>query len=275
MQVIKPGTLQFYQIFPDQTLPRLARAVAAPSPKRAKLFCPPFQSALNTGVLFYPPINFDVYVDDDAMQMRVNADTDDETIVTVHKATATSKVNYLLLQDVSKSRSERCLAEYRRRLAECTFPAWLNPDNFGFYEIMVNGLYEADIDAFFLQVWLGGVIQTAPGEHVWVKHPSNRLNPQPYSCLDGIVATDQWQGWFAVVLRIERTHTWVQIRTDEPICQMIPCAPTDYDLTVIEAQDTPTDIIQHPVEWHMLDPTYGRKPGKYQRQLKAASDKPT
>ena len=273
MKDIKPGTVRFYQIFPQQPLPCLAKEAPAISPKRAKLFCPPFQNARNAGILFYPPIDFEAYVDDDHMTLRVNAGTDNEKNICIHKNPETPEVTYLLLQDVSQDASEHCLAEYRRRLAQTTFPAELNPKTFGFYEVMVNGLYEADVDAFYLQIWLGGVIKTAPGQQVWVKHPTNHLlNKQGYTCLDGIVATDQWHGWFAAVLSIDVKQTWVPIRTDQPICQIVPYMAPDNHLDIITHADTPTEVIEHPIQWHILDASYGRKPGKYQRCLHAKNE---
>ena len=258
-------TLQFYSIYPGQKPPCLAKDTTSDLPKRAKLFCHPFRAALQAGYHFFSPIDFDVHLTDNEMQLRTTSDEGVEKIVTITNDPDNQQPSYLLLQDTSPSKSKQALAEYRERLKDEQLPEGINLDTFGFYEVMVNGLYEGNND-FFIQLWLGGVVETPPGYAAWVKHPGNRLLSNGLTCLDGLIETDRWQGWFAIVLKPEIKNEWLSVSTEQPICQILPYPLQSCELHSTTSSNTPQDKFLEPLKWHIFDPSYGRKPGKYQRE---------
>ena len=265
MKAIDQDTIEFHQIFPEQPLPTLASASTAEIPKRAKHFCLPFNTAMQRGVLLYPPINFQVKLEQDQLQLKLQKEDGSDHCIRIQKNSEEPQITYLLLQDQSTEQSERALSFYREKLVDTDMPDWLDRNDFGFYEIMVNALYEPDVDTFYLQIWLGGALKTAPGQSLWFKQPTNHPPYLGYTHLDAIIKTDQWHGWLATVIRIDTEDEWISIKRDTPLSQAFLCEAKQETLTTIPSSEVSSSTVSLPVEWHILDPSYGRKPGKYQR----------
>ncbi|HED34898.1 MAG TPA: hypothetical protein ENJ08_11935 [Gammaproteobacteria bacterium] len=258
-------TLTFHQLYPEQTLPILAKDYAHNTPRRAELFCHPFKEARDAGCYFFSPVAFDFKLTDKSLSIRSKRDDGTYKAFEVLKSEAPSNNNFILLQDVSEKTSERCQEYYRDRLKDQPLPDFINRETFGFYEIMLNVFAEKSPDDFFIQIWLGGVIETPAGVKVAVKHASNTQMDAGFLCLDGIIDTGQWHGWFAVVLKPQRKNEWVSVNCHQPLCQITGDSKVIDTLNIIPSKEVATDIFIKPVQWHICDKTYGRKPGKYQR----------
>lgn len=126
---------------------------------------------------------------------------------------------------------------------------------------------EEDPFGFFVQVWLGGVVQVDEGTKLLVKHPTNLLQNRDYEVLDGIVESDRWMGLFAVALRPRVYNRWISVDTDTPLCQVLPYQFQDCQVETVAGKDVPRNVYMDTVRWHCYDPEYGAKLGKYQRQL--------
>jgi len=254
------ASLTFHQLYPEQAMPILAKDYAHNTPRRAALFCHPFKAARNAGCYFFSPVAFDFKLTDESLSLRAKRDDGTYKELEVFKTDAPTNNHFILLQDISQKTSERCLKYYRSRLKCHPLPDFINRDTFGFYEIMVNVFAENSPDDFFIQVWLGGVIQTPPGVKVGVKHASNVQMDAGFLCLDAIVDSAQWHGWFAVVLKPQRKNHWVSISCDQPLCQIVGDSHVIDTLNVIASSEVATDIFVEPVQWHICDKSYGRKP---------------
>ena len=166
------ATLHFHQIYPYQALPQLAKDTSYPIPKRAKSFCYPFKAAAKKGVYAFPPINFSVFMSEEYLDIRAEkkgGGTFNKRILKQQGA-----ANFVLLSDVDKKGSDNCLSAYRNKIktSGIDIPESIDLDTFGFYEIMLNVIVEEDPFDFYLQVWLGGVIDYDGTGGISVKHLS-------------------------------------------------------------------------------------------------------
>jgi hypothetical protein len=132
---------------------------------------------------------------------------------------------------------------------------------------MVNVFLEKDSQEVFLQIWLGGVLETELGESIFIKHPSNLLVDSGFICLDGIIDCSKWQGWMAVVIKPMKKECWVKVNREQPLCQIIGMPAQISSLENISAENVEAEVFMKPIQWHLFDETYNRKPGKYQREL--------
>lgn len=85
-----------------------------------------------------------------------------------------------------------------------------------------------------------------------------------------VVDVSNWQGWLAIVLKPTRKDEWVGIDANQPICQAV-----GYPGIIEQLQNRPMaqvidELFWVHLHWHVYDPTYGIKPGKYQRTIKKA-----
>lgn len=79
-----------------------------------------------------------------------------------------------------------------------------------------------------LQMWTGLIAETAPDWHLLVRAPANMPGIGGICLFEGIVETDRWFGPLFVNMRLTRTHTPVRIRSDYPLAQVQPVAPSFY-----------------------------------------------
>lgn len=261
-------SLTFHQIYPKQKMPVKAQSYSHNTVKRAELFCHPFKQARDAGSYFFSPIAFEFKLTDEHLLLRTLRDDGNYKEVAIDKAKAPSNNHFLLLQDTSPTESERCLDIYRHAMRDQDVPDFIDRDSFGFYEVMVNAFVEEEPHDFFLQIWLGGVVETPEGVSVLVKHPSNTQMDPGFLCLDATIDTHQWRGWLAVVIKPQRKNEWVSISTDQPICQIVGANTLIDDLHCVPYKKVDLDTFMEPIRWHIFDPSYGRKAGKYQREIR-------
>lgn len=283
--------LTFYQLYPYCQSPVLAKTYPPSIPKRARQYCMPVNTACRDGVLFFPPLTMQAKLTKQSLLLRYQTEDGEEKqhAIALHAEgdvsgvvessesssaddevtlnTKCSNNNYIIIHDLSPARSDKLQKEYRARMQNEMVPSNIDKDNFGFYEVLANAMVEPE--GAYLQLWLGGVIQTAPGTSVMVKHPSNFMSNTGWQCLDAIVETDRWHGWFAVVIQIPNNNEWVTIDEKKPLCHVVPLSQGNTSLAVTELSDVPQKHFVGPLAWHVFDPEYGIKPGKYQRERKS------
>lgn len=263
--------IRFHQIYPYQNLPVLAKGFQADIPKRAELFCYPFKEAKNAGCYFFSPIDFEFKLSDQGIQLRVEREDKCSKEWDIAIDNESSNNNFILLSDLSEEKSNACLKKYRERINKEKVPDCIDVDNFGFYEVMVNTFIEKESREVFLQIWLGGVIETEDTS-IFIKHPSNVLPDPGFICLDGVIDSSKWQGWMAVVIKPTRKNSWVRVSKNSPLCQIMAYPVPMTTLENITAEKVKSDIFMKPIQWHLFDETYNQKPGKYQRELLAGEE---
>ncbi|MBO1256501.1 hypothetical protein J3L16_12485 [Alteromonas sp. 5E99-2] len=267
------ATLHFHQIYPYQALPKLARETDYSIPKRAKSFCYPFKTAANKGVYAFPPINFSIFMSDEYLDIRAEKKEGGTFYKRIPKKQGGA--NFVLLSDVDKKGSDTCLSAYRKKIktSGVGVPESIDVDTFGFYEIMLNVIVEEDPFDFYLQVWLGGVVDYESAGGISVKHPTNVDHNSGFICLDADINTEVWKGWFAVVLKPTRKEEWIEFNQDKPICQIIGAQVPIEALCTHEFENLSDRLFFAPLEWHIFEGDYGLKPGKYQREVRSSSGK--
>lgn len=237
-------------------------------PKRAGLFCHPFKQVLQQGCYFFSPLEFSFCCHQDSVTIRVpqvGADKDFELTVDRKQ---TNDAPYVALHQYNGEQSENCLAQYRKRIPREELPEHIALDDFGFYEIMINVLAEEEPYGFFLQVWLGGVLET-PADHpeLLIKPATNANLNSGFNCLEAVIDADQWQGWMAVVIQATEQDKWVHIKQHTPLCQALILDEKMTDCETILFDEVAQDKFLAPLRWHLFDNKYGRKQGKYQREI--------
>ncbi|MFT6992655.1 MAG: hypothetical protein ACJASL_004655 [Paraglaciecola sp.] len=268
--------LQFEQIFPYQQVPKLAKDHRYNLPKRAGFFCHPFKTAAKTGVYAYAPIPFRFKLTPTQLILQADTETAEVFELSVDR-NQSSNNNFVLLSDVAANKSQQSLRRYRSRIPDDIVPQHIVKGEFGFYEVLINVFVEEDPFDSFIQIWLGGVITLNTDEgkkgELWVKQASNVNINAGYECLDAIIDTSVWQGWFAVVLKPTRMNEWVHVTLEQPLCQIIGVHDEITELLVHEFDEVSEHAFLEPLKWHMFDPQYNVKPGKYTRMLRAAKGK--
>ncbi|PCK03388.1 MAG: hypothetical protein COA42_21240 [Alteromonadaceae bacterium] len=268
--------LNFYHIYPYCQAPVLAKKYTPAVPKRARQYCMPVNAACREGMLFFPPLTMQAKLTSQSLLLRYQTEDGEQKQheIALHAQneidtetstnTRCSNNNYIIIHDLSPSRSDELQKKYRARMQDESMPDYIDKDNFGFYEVLANAMIEPE--GAYLQLWLGGVIQTAPGTSVMIKHPSNFISDPGWHCLDAIVESDHWHGWFAVVIQIPNNNEWVTIDENKPLCQAIPLTQGSTSLELSALDEIPQEHFTGPLKWHVFDPEYGVKPGKYQRE---------
>lgn len=261
--------LRFHQIYPHQPLPVMAKDFKVDIPRRAELFCHPFKEVLQQGCYFFSPLNFSFRCNQDSLQIRVpglHSDKDFELTFNRDKATETG---YVALHQYAPEQSENCLAQYRQRIPAEELPEHIPLNDFGFYEIMINVFAEEDPYGFFLQVWLGGVLETeVDSPQLLIKSATNVNMNSGFTCLDAVIDAHQWQGWMAVVIQATEHDKWVHIKQDMPLCQGLILDEKMNNCETVLFNNVEQSKFLEPLRWHLFDEKYGRKQGKYQRQIK-------
>lgn len=73
-----------------------------------------------------------------------------------------------------------------------------------------------------LQVWTGSIAKTAPGWSLLIRSVANLPNSPAYQMFEGIIETDTWFGPLFNNIRIVKTDTPIEFRTDTPFLQVQP-----------------------------------------------------
>ncbi len=264
-------TLQFNQILPIQKMPMLAKDYQATIPTRAKAFCYPFKQAAAQGAYLFSPLDFQFKLTDTSLEVRTITDDGSYKTITIDIQGENTNNNFILLSDISHSKSSECLNLYRERIKKTQVPGHIDIENFGFYEVLLNVIVEEEPFGAFIQLWIGGVPITQPGNTVWIKQATNVMMDSGYTCLDAQIDTSQWHGWLAIVLKPTRKNTWVDVKQEHPICQILGIPKQIEKIENIPFQNIENEIFLTPLKWHIFDEDYGKKPGKYQRMMRKIS----
>lgn len=265
--------LNFYQIYPYQTQPILAKDTPREMPIRAKQFCLPFVRARNKGVLCSAPLSFRFLQSESVIKLEV---FDENTGNTLYELSVSTEIpsnnNLVLLSHYDQNRSTGCLRRYRNRIPDEVVPDGIDKNNFGFYEVMLNVIVEEPPFGCFIQVWLGGVITTDSGDKcIQIKNPSNVNFDAGFVSLDAEVDTGKWQNWLAILIKPTRSNEWVTIDTNTPICQIDTGKSTIDEIHFQSFDDIDDSVFLNPIHWHIFDSDYSVKPGKYLRAVKQRS----
>lgn len=262
--------LQFNQILPIQKMPILAKDYHAALPKRAKAFCYPFKQATTQGAYLFSPLDFQFKLTDKVLKVRAPTDSGAYKTITINIKESDTKNNYILLSDISPSKSSECLNLYKKRIRQTEVPDYIDIENFGFYEVLINVIVEEEPFGAFIQLWIGGIPITEPGNTIWVKQATNVIMDSGYTCLDAQIDTNQWQGWLAIVLKPIRKDSWVDIKKEDPICQILSMPQQFKAISNVPFNKVEDETFLKPLKWHIFDENYGQKPGKYQRMMRTA-----
>lgn len=73
-----------------------------------------------------------------------------------------------------------------------------------------------------LQIWTGCIAKTAPGWSLLVRGVANLSHSLSYQMFEGIIETDNWFGPLFDNVRVLKTDTPVEFRTDVPFLQVQP-----------------------------------------------------
>jgi hypothetical protein len=79
-----------------------------------------------------------------------------------------------------------------------------------------------------VQIWSGLLARTRPGWSLLARAPANLPRPVGYDLFEGVVETDRWFGPLFINLRLTRTHTPIEVRTDVPLFQVQPLHRSTY-----------------------------------------------
>jgi hypothetical protein len=260
------SSLNFYQLYPYQKNPQLASDTSHQLPKRADFFCHPFKTAAKQGVFAYAPFDFSFLVTD--THLDIKAQKSDGTLFKKRVEKQIGAANFVLLSDIDEERSNECLTKYRARIDKKVVPEHIDIDTFGFYEIMVNVIVEEEPFGFYLQIWLGGSYELEGDGKILIKNATNVLNNAGFTCLDANIDTQMWQGWLAIVIKPTRQNEWIHIDSNTPICQIIGTSEPIQSLKCLSFDRISDSQFQKPLDWHLFDPEYALKPGKYMRQIR-------
>src|SRR5262249_20298909 len=80
-----------------------------------------------------------------------------------------------------------------------------------------------------LQVWTGCIAKTAPGWNLLVRGVANLARSASYQMFEGIIETDHWFGPLFNNVRIVKTDTPIEFRSDTPFLQVQPVRKDVYD----------------------------------------------
>jgi hypothetical protein len=181
----------FYQLIPGAPLPRAAdQEVLASIPLRARRFCEPFTAASGYGWWAYPPIDFDVMWDGNAMSWRLPSEGEWHAVGDV------------ILSSFVEEFDRRASAEHA---------------NFSQIPFLARGP-----EPGILQVWGGLLARTLPEWSILVRPLANYPREATYEALEGMIETDWWFGPVISVFRIIKTDRVVEFRTTRPMVQIQP-----------------------------------------------------
>ncbi len=189
--------ITFYRILPETRMPeRGDRSAAGSLPTRAFRYCDPVTTASAFGYYVFPPMDFSVVWDGQAMSWTY------EGIDEWLPLTSAQYPNFPAMFDAAAPADIR-----------------------GFAPPMIAALNEPGI----LQMWSGFIARTPPGWSLLVRPCANLPQTGGFIPYEGIIETDRWFGPLLSNFRITRTHQPVQFTKDYPILQVQPIPRLVYD----------------------------------------------
>lgn len=184
--------VEFFQVTPNSQPPcRADRAVGGTIPARALRYCEALTTASAFGWYVFLPIDFKVVWDGHAMLWTY--DGVDEWL-----PLSRTGVQY---PQLSQHFDEIAPSEARGFA-----PPFLTPS------LQPGGL----------QVWTGWIAKTAPGWSLLIRSVANLPKSPAYQMFEGIIETDTWFGPLFSNLRLVKTDTEIEFRTDVPFMQLQP-----------------------------------------------------
>jgi hypothetical protein len=184
--------VEFFHLVPNQRPVRRAdRAVGGVIPARALRYCEAITSASAFGWYVFLPISFKVVWD--GHDMLWTYDGVDEWLPLTRDAVQYPKFS---------EQFDRIAPASVRRFS----PPFLTPS------IQPGGL----------QVWTGCIAKTAPGWSLLVRGVANLSKSASYEMFEGIIETDTWFGPLFDNVRLVKTDTPIEFRSDIPFLQVQP-----------------------------------------------------
>lgn len=184
--------VEFFQFMPASHPPcRADRSVGGTIPARALRYCEAITTASAFGYYVFLPLNFKVAWD--GHDMLWTYEGVDEWLPLTREG-----VQYPRL---TERFDEIAPAEMRGFV-----PPFLTPS------IQPGGL----------QVWTGSIAKTAPGWSLLIRSVANLPSSPAYQMFEGIIETDTWFGPLFSNLRLVKTDTVIEFRTDTPFMQVQP-----------------------------------------------------
>jgi hypothetical protein len=184
--------VEFFQMVPNARPPcRADKAVGGVIPARALRYCEAITSASAFGWYVFLPVAFKVVWD--GHDMLWTYDGADEWLPLTRDAVQYPGFSELFDQIAPPN-------------ARSFSPPFLTPS------IQPGGL----------QIWTGCIAKTAPGWSLLVRGVANLSRNPIYQMLEGIIETDNWFGPLFDNIRILKTDTPVEFRSDVPFLQVQP-----------------------------------------------------
>jgi hypothetical protein len=195
MAVSKPETqpiVEFFQLVPTSRPPRRAdRAVGGAIPVRALRYCEAMTSASAFGWYVFIPVTFKVVWDGHDMLWTYEG----------------------IDEWLPLTRETAQFPGFREKFDKSAPPE-------------VRGFSPAFLTASFqpggLQIWTGCIARTAPGWSLLVRGAANFPKSLSYQTFEGIIETDTWFGPLFDNIKILKTDTPVEFRSDVPFLQVQP-----------------------------------------------------
>ena len=191
--------VEFFQVLPNANPPRRAdKSVGGVIPARALRYCEAITSASAFGWYVFLPIAFKVVWD--GHEMLWTHDRTDEWQPLTRDAVQYPEFSEVFDRTAPPS-------------ARGFLPSFLTPS------IQPGGL----------QIWTGCIAKTAPGWSLLVRGVANLPHSLSYQMLEGIIETDHWFGPLFDNVRILKTDTPVEFRSDAPFLQVQPVRKDLYE----------------------------------------------
>ena len=180
--------ITFYRFIPEARFPQRAdRAAAGTLPTRAFRYCEPVVTASAFGYYVFPPISFQLIWDGHEVMWLYEGASDWQPLKT---AQFPGYVPY--------------------------FDSKAPEDIRGFSPPFVGALQEPGL----VQLWTGLIARTAPGWSTLVRPCANLPRTGAYELFEGIIETDRWFGPLITNMRLTKTNTPIEFRSDFPVLQV-------------------------------------------------------
>ncbi len=197
-QPFRGPLVEFFQMVPNASPPRRAdKSVGGVIPARALRYCEAITSASAFGWYVFLPVSFKVVWDGHDMLWTYNGA--DEWMPLTRDA-----VQY----PDFRAAFDRAAPTEARGFS----PPFLTPS----------------IQPGQLQIWTGCIAKTAPGWSLLIRGVANLPHSLAYQALEGIIETDNWFGPLFDNVRILKTDTPVEFRSDVPFLQVQPVRKEHY-----------------------------------------------
>ena len=175
-------------LIPNARPPQRAdRSAAGSLPTRAFRYCEPVVTASSFGYYVFPPIDFTVIWDGDAI------------VWTYDGAGEWLPLNHAQFPHFASHFDEHVPEEIR-----------------GFSPPFLSALQEPGL----LQIWTGLVARTPPGWSLLVRGCANLPRAAHYEPFEGVIETDRWFGPLISNVRLTKTDTPIEFRTEFPVFQV-------------------------------------------------------